>query len=113
MGKTVLGPLAKPAFKVVEAEATDGAIDASGLIIGTYLHGFFDNPSLCKALLGYVAIKRGIKEPKQLLRSPHEDWSSSIDLIVKVVRRSLNMDEVHRIVGLNQQSNHDKDPKSG
>jgi adenosylcobyric acid synthase len=113
MGKTILGPLAKPALKVVEAEDTDGAIDSSGLIIGTYLHGFFENPSLCKALLGYVAIRKGIKESRQLLRSPHEDWSSSIDLIVNVVRRSLDIDEVHRIVGLNQQSNHDKDPKSG
>jgi len=113
MGQTILGPLAKPALKVVEAEDTDGAIDSSGLVIGTYLHGFFENPSLCKALLGYVAVRKGIKEPKQLLRSPHEDWSSSIDLIVNVVRRSLDIDEIHRIVGLNQQSNHDKDPKSG
>ncbi len=38
----------------------DGCIDGSGLVIGTYLHGLFENENIREAIFGYIYTKRGI-----------------------------------------------------
>jgi adenosylcobyric acid synthase len=37
---------------------TDGAISADGQILGTYLHGLFESPSACDALLAWAGLDR-------------------------------------------------------
>ncbi|WP_093280755.1 cobyric acid synthase [Solimonas aquatica] len=51
------GPaLARPAIRLGERE--DGAISADGRVLGTYLHGLFDHPQACAALLRWAGLAR-------------------------------------------------------
>jgi adenosylcobyric acid synthase len=54
MGETERGPGTGPAF------GDDGAVSGDGLVIGTYLHGLFQNPSAVDGLLSYLHELRGI-----------------------------------------------------
>lgn len=54
MGETVRDGGVGPAF------GDDGAVSADGLVIGTYLHGLFRNPSAVDALLSFLHERRGL-----------------------------------------------------
>lgn len=104
MGSSMLGPGARPAFKFVARgglrDALDGAVDPSGLILGTYLHGIFDKPPFRNALLGYLAARKGLRPPTQSSRSVCRKWILSINRVANVVERNLDISEVYRITGL-------------
>lgn len=54
MGETVRDPGVPPAF------GDDGAVSGDGLVIGTYLHGLFQNPTAVDALLSYLHERRSL-----------------------------------------------------
>ncbi len=54
MGETVRDPGVAPAF------GDDGAVSSDGLVIGTYLHGLFQNPSAVDGLLSYLYERQGL-----------------------------------------------------
>ena len=55
------GPaLARPAL--VLEDGPDGALDAEGQVLGTYLHGLFESPAACTALLRWA----GLARPREL-----------------------------------------------
>ena len=35
----------------------DGAVSADGQVAGTYIHGVFDEPAACKAILAWAGLK--------------------------------------------------------
>ncbi|MGI9286474.1 MAG: cobyric acid synthase [Pseudomonadales bacterium] len=49
---------------VLEDQRTDGALSADGQIAGTYLHGLFDEPAACSALLVWA----GVDAPEEIDR---------------------------------------------
>ncbi|OCS44250.1 cobyric acid synthase [Ralstonia pickettii] len=55
MGVTVGAALARPAVQLDDGRA-DGAISADGQILATYLHGLFDAPEACRALLAWAGV---------------------------------------------------------
>ncbi|MBI5653669.1 MAG: hypothetical protein HZC40_24955 [Chloroflexi bacterium] len=71
MGKTIG---AEPALQITrrgdrEANDADGAVDATGKIFGTYLHGIFDNANFRDA---FLASLRGAQFATK--QSPDSDW---------------------------------------
>jgi adenosylcobyric acid synthase len=54
MGETVRDAGTSPAF------GDDGAASADGLVVGTYLHGLFQNPTAIDGLLSYLHERRGL-----------------------------------------------------
>ena len=51
-GITIGPDLTRPLIKF--SDSSDGAISEDGLVMGTYLHGLFDLPSACNALLKWA-----------------------------------------------------------
>jgi len=58
MGRSTGPALARPAMEL--AHGPDGALSADGRILGTYLHGLFDHPEACTALLAWA----GLSDPE-------------------------------------------------
>jgi adenosylcobyric acid synthase len=101
MGATILGPEAEPAFRVVrrsgtEASSLDGAVDRNGLVLGTYLHGLFDEPPLRESVIAYLASKSRIAVNARK-ESIDEVWENGLNQIVTAVKENL---DVNRILDL-------------
>ncbi|WP_250512400.1 cobyric acid synthase [Caballeronia sp. INDeC2] len=56
MGRTHGPALARP-FVALDAGRFDGAVSEDGQIAATYLHGVFDTPEACAALLAWAGVK--------------------------------------------------------
>jgi adenosylcobyric acid synthase len=97
MGSTITDT---PAFCVrsrsgVDCRQDDGAIDASGLIVGTYLHGLFDNDAFRAAVLQALASMRGRVRPTAETRWSREQ---AYDRVAKHVRDALDITLVYRLL---------------
>jgi adenosylcobyric acid synthase len=113
MGKT---PSATPIVNVVRrgdatANDADGAVDATGRVFGTYLHGLFDNANLRRAWLEFLngartsADERGEAERESAFIRVHprpirDVREREYDRLADCVRQSLDIARIKRIVGV-------------
>ena len=81
------GPaLQRPAVHL--AGRTDGAISADGHILGTYLHGLFDHPAACDALLAWAGLDAPLTPDYRALREQH------IDRLADALEQHLNFEHL-------------------
>ena len=78
----------------------EGALDASGSVMGTYIHGLFQNVELRGAVLGELARRKGVSLPDA---ASEQDLDKEYDKLADWVRSSLDMDLVYRISGLSRE----------
>ena len=75
----------------------DGAVAHDGLILGSYLHGLFDNNNFRHAFLAKLRQRRGLSPiPKQSVPTREQQY----DKLADIVRHSLNMELIYQICGL-------------
>ena len=106
MGRTV-GEGFSPPFRIEDrgdvpvtgAGDLDGALDASGSVMGTYIHGLFHNGELRTAMLNELARRKGVSLPDL---TNDLDLDREYDKLADWVRSSLDMDLVYRISGLSR-----------
>ena len=107
MGRTVGEGFAAP-FRiedradapVTEADCMEGAMDSSGSVLGTYIHGLFHNGGLRDAMLRELARRKGVTLPDS---SSELDMDREFDKLADWVRSSIDMDLVYRISGLSRE----------
>ena len=68
----------------------DGCISEDGMVAGTYLHGIFDNEMFAKA---YFQL-----EEKEEEQSFEQFKNSQYDKLADLIRASIDMEEVYRIL---------------
>ena len=71
-----MGVSSGPALErpVVNIDArTDGAISTDERVLGTYLHGVFDHPAACDALLAWAGLSAPVTPDYRALREAHLD----------------------------------------
>ncbi len=115
MGRTYLSPAAataataaavRSAFTVIErsgrAVSDDGGGAVSGNVIGTYIHGLFDNDEFRHAFLNYIHMRRG---ESPLPSSSHRggntrfiDWDKEYDKLAELVRSNIDMEKIYEII---------------
>ena len=106
MGRTV-GEGSSPPFRIEDrgdvpvtgAGDLDGALDASGSVMGTYIHGLFHNGELRTAMLNELARRKGVSLPDL---TNELDLDREYDKLADWVRSSLDMDLVYRISRLSR-----------
>jgi adenosylcobyric acid synthase len=93
-GRSTIGSEAAGLF-LLEDGTSDGAAKRDGKIWGTYLHGVFDLPAFRRGWLESLGWKpRGRAESLASVRE------RELDKLAGIVRRSLDMDLVRRIIGI-------------
>ncbi len=75
-----------------------GVADAGGRIWGTYLHGVFDADRFRRWFIDRLRVRRGLEPITEV--SCRYDIEPVLDRLAEVVRRSLRMDEVYRLMGM-------------
>ena len=101
MGRTETGG-GGSAFRIQEhsgqpCDILDGYLDASGRVLGTYIHGLFHNQELRRVILNHIACAKG--QPINFIGSDHQR-DDEYDRLAELVRHNLNMDLTYAITGL-------------
>ncbi|HEX2987175.1 MAG TPA: cobyric acid synthase [Chloroflexota bacterium] len=76
----------------------DGCIAANGLLMGSYLHGLFENESLRRALVDWLVERRGLSPLQHVQSVASRD--SEYDRLAETLRQSLDLPALRRIIGL-------------
>ena len=95
-GQNTYGPEAVPWLQI--RGETDGVMNAEGNVLGTYLHGLFDDGRLFSALADRIRRQRGDAERKQEPVSFEAFREKEFDRIAGIVRASVDMEAVYRII---------------
>lgn len=74
----------------------DGAIDEDGLVIGTYLHGLFDNRNVRDALMQYLFDKKGLEYRPENITTENDAYEE----LANMVERNLDMKKIYEIIGV-------------
>ncbi|MFC1940446.1 cobyric acid synthase [Chloroflexota bacterium] len=80
-----------------EGDIADGCLDASGRVLGTYVHGLFHNQELRRAILRHIA--RSKKRPLSFASDDYQQ-DHQYDKLADLVRSSINMECVYACTGL-------------
>ncbi len=72
----------------------DGAVAENGLVIGTYLHGIFENENFRNAYLDFLYLR------KNLVRDQNDASGDGFDELAKAVEVSLDLEKVWRMLDL-------------
>ena len=101
MGQTI-GNNATPLFLITrkidgQADYVDGAVAQGGLILGSYLHGLFDNDNFRQAFLSKLRQRKGLSP---IPGPPIPTREQQYDRLADIIRHSLNLKLVYEICGL-------------
>ncbi|MBP2666564.1 MAG: cobQ, partial [Firmicutes bacterium] len=105
MGRTeFIGPVS-PAFKIVQRSGEivafdDGFVSPDGLVMGTYIHGIFENDGYRRALLDALRQRKGLPVLAGEVVSYLERKEAAYDRLAELVRENLDMEHVRRVMGL-------------
>ncbi|MEW6020208.1 MAG: cobyric acid synthase, partial [Pseudomonadota bacterium] len=93
MGRTDLGAAAAPLVRT--DHGADGAVSEDGLVMGTYLHGFFDSDEVLSSLLAHFGCPAELPLLDRASAREHE-----YDRLADELRASLDIERIYRIAGL-------------
>jgi adenosylcobyric acid synthase len=74
----------------------DGAVAKNGLVIGTYLHGIFENENFRNAFLDYLYRRKNLVRGQ--VSTPAGDGFSNL---ARAVEANLDMEKIWRMFNLN------------
>jgi adenosylcobyric acid synthase len=72
-------------------------MDTEGRVLGTYIHGLFNNIRLRRAMLNNIS---SAKSKPQLQEAPSINKDAEYDKLAALIRGSLDMDMIYKIAGL-------------
>lgn len=99
MGKTDFFEKTDRPFHIAQEDdfVADGAVSADGLVMGTYIHGIFDDDDFRRSLLNCLRVQRGWAEMPVQYRY-REAKEHAYDRLAETVRASLDMEKLREIV---------------
>ncbi|MBE0428293.1 MAG: cobyric acid synthase [Thermoleophilia bacterium] len=93
MGQTYLGPQA--AHLLGTRSGPDGAVSENGLVLGTYMHGFFDSNEVLAGLLSWFGMPAELPLIDRAAAKEHE-----YDRLAVALRNSVDIEKIYEIAGL-------------
>jgi len=106
MGRTELACGISPAFNILVQSGKnvifpDGAVSGDGHVFGTYIHGIFDHDVFRRHVINVLRCRKGIGLPAEWQSiSTMEQRQRDFDRLAAVVRNSLDMEAVYRLLNL-------------
>ena len=103
MGVTRLGKNARPLFEIVERNGQpcavpDGAVNETGNVWGTYLHGIFDNDGFRHDFLNTLRKGKGLQPLSRSGVFYRERLMESVAKLSQTVTDALNMERIVQII---------------
>lgn len=95
-GRNTLGETAVPWLLI--GESVDGVMNAQGNVLGSYLHGLFDDGQLFAAIASHICETKGIEGGAHEAVSFEDFREREFDRIADIVRASVDMDVIYQII---------------
>ena len=95
-GHNTFGPDSVP-WLTINGE-TDGVCNPAGNVIGTYLHGIFDDGQFFSALATQIRRSKGISEARAPVQTMEQFREREFDRIADIVRASVDMEAICKII---------------
>ncbi len=92
------GEGAVPWLRLTSREGIDGVRNAQGNVLGSYLHGLFDNGHLSRAIIEHVRRKRGLPAQGGAPLTMEAFREREFDRLADIVRASLDMDFIYSVM---------------
>jgi len=88
----------RSAFTVIERSGREvmdeGGGAVYGNVIGTYIHGLFDNDEFRQAFLNYIRTRKG----QTPLKSSEINWDKEYNKLAGLVRSNIDMEKIYEII---------------
>lgn len=102
-GRTKIKESLKPLFKIkcdesMDRSYYDGAINQTGNVWGTYLHGLFDNDILRRYFINYLREKKGLAPLCDKILSARQEREKSYNLLANHLQQNLDIDYILDLV---------------
>jgi len=85
-------------FKGEQSFSLDGAINESGNVMGTYIHGIFDGVEFREHIVNTLRIKNAMEPKKSKVYESLRE--KEIDKLADIVRDNIDMDDIYKIIGI-------------
>lgn len=76
----------------------EGIMDLENGIIGTHVHGIFENSGFTRGLLDYLCQKKGIEPVEEVISDFWIHREKEIDKLAKIVRENIDMESLYDIL---------------
>jgi adenosylcobyric acid synthase len=83
------------AFAILDRPELDGVVGAGGAVVGTMLHGLFENDALRAAVLRFLRERRGLTAP--LAAAPIPTKAAEYDRLARAVREHVDIARIAKI----------------
>jgi adenosylcobyric acid synthase len=102
MGRTEFSTPVSPAFRIMSRSGepvayNDGGVSADGLVMGTYIHGIFDNDSFRRAVINALRQRKGLA-PLTAVLSARARKEAAYDRLAATVRQNMDMELIYRLL---------------
>ena len=103
MGRVSRTDATRPAFTILSRNGDpvledDGAVSSAGNVVGTMLHGLFENASIRTALLAELRRRKGL--PAASSADAIADREAEYDRLAATVRASIDVRALRKIIGI-------------
>lgn len=107
MGMVSHEPSALPAFRIAvrngaACDAPDGGVSQGGNVVGTLIHGIFENASVRRSLFAHLAKRKGVTMPRSIREIPSRD--EAYDRLATAAREHLDGALLRRLAGLRERT---------
>lgn len=107
MGMVSHEPGARPAFRIVRrngstCDASDGAVSSEGNVVGTLIHGVFENAGVRRSLFAHLCQRKGISAQGVVREIPSRDVA--YDRLAAAAREHLDGALLRRLAGLSERT---------
>jgi adenosylcobyric acid synthase len=82
------------------ADILDGCVSANGNVIGTYIHGIFDNDEFRSKLIDYLRLKKGLRPSNGRCADFKTTKELRYNELADIVRRNMDMNVVYNMLKL-------------
>ncbi len=103
MGQSERDPDVKPFVHIQSrlgesVDVWDGAVNAEGNVMGTYIHGVFDDVKFCRTYLNAIRESKGLEALESDINSFDDFKEKEYNKLADIMRENLDMDQIYKII---------------
>ena len=81
-------------------DACDSVLEFKDNVYGTYVHGFFDNDAIVKAIIETLAKEKGVEISSSDIVDYRSLKEREYDRLADTMRQYLDMDKIYGVMGI-------------